>query len=700
MASLRLPTPSFVRRIAHRRGAAFSLLARLVVVVLFGAAASSSYAQIVQFPLLGGGRALDGAARFNNAPSAERPVPEVVVAPNANPQAGVHQTLIQDLTHAPDGWNSTNAAPASSSRRLNSDASRERRVPTRPNAGSADAQTRVRDTGAVSQQPARGNGIPANSKVQTKHELRTRNIAPCLLVSGGEYDFLRVIRPEQVANIAAPPQGLVVALPRKNFWIADKILAEEEKENQTKSENDGVKPDLNVRGQVANASEVGKSDEIVEEEPDDYVVFLLTNLDPDEQLMLQDARDGKWDFADLLTASLIAEGLTTRESRAHFRSRFETLLASLKAQTNNLNDELMKTQRVYDFLHKTTLVSKYDLNCSSVSASLDTGVFNCVSATVLFNCFASRVGLEVAALETTGHAKSRVKYAESYLDIETTCSSWDRLPDRVHAYSHARVNAKRIEQGTHGMAAPVEGPTTGLAERGAAPANNVLDGSSETKTETVSARTPTGRVQFKPIDFDSGTDVELASASHTQSKDRSAPSAENSVADGSVKDAKETPTANSANEMGSTTFGIDEEAPMGYSFTRTRRPMREITDVELVATIYYNVGVDHYQAGDYEGAIASYIKAVQLAPNNKTMLGNLKATLNNWAIDLATKEKRYDAAIKITELGLRIDPNFHEFKMNMPIFFRDWIEYLAKDDKWDEAARVREKYWKMFPNGK
>ena len=183
MASLRLPTPSFVRRGAHRREAAFSLLARLVVIVLFGAAASSSYAQIVQFPLLGGGRALDGAARFNNAPSAERPVPEVVVAPNASPQAGVHQTLVQELTPASEGWNSGNSAPASSPRRLNSDSARERRAPTRPNAGSVDAQTRVRDSGAVSQQPMRGNGIPANSKEQTKHELRTRDVAPCLLVS-------------------------------------------------------------------------------------------------------------------------------------------------------------------------------------------------------------------------------------------------------------------------------------------------------------------------------------------------------------------------------------------------------------------------------------------------------------------------------------------------------------------------------------
>ncbi|MBP5622787.1 MAG: hypothetical protein J6X44_12310, partial [Thermoguttaceae bacterium] len=96
--------------------------------------------------------------------------------------------------------------------------------------------------------------------------------------------------------------------------------------------------------------------------PDDFVVFTLTDLDKDEQLLLRDAQNGRWDSADLLNASLIAEGLTTKESRAHYRSRFETLLASLKSQTNNMSDQLMKTERVYNFLHDATLVSAYNLN--------------------------------------------------------------------------------------------------------------------------------------------------------------------------------------------------------------------------------------------------------------------------------------------------------------------------------------------------
>ena len=125
--------------------------------------------------------------------------------------------------------------------------------------------------------------------------------------------------------------------------------------------------------------------------------------------------------------------------------------------------------------------------------------------------------------------------------------------------------------------------------------------------------------------------------------------------------------------------------------------MREISDVELVATIYYNVGVDYSQAGDYERSIASYIKAVQLAPENKTILGNLKATINNWAIDVAMKDKDYETAILLTDLGLRIDPDFREFNLNLPIFYHDWIELLVKAKKWDDVERVQNEYRKRFP---
>jgi len=452
--------------------------------------------------------------------------------------------------------------------------------------------------------------------------------------TNGRYTFLRLAkRREDFATVRVAPNAQLVVVPRKNFVEAN-VKSQEESENESEdfsiqsdpfsdSTSDVSKLDVSEAQEVEKASE-NKATENV----DDYVAFVLTNLDRDEGILLRDAQDGEWNSTDLLSASLIAEGLTTARQRAHYRSVYARLLQMLAPKVERVSEPFQKSEIVYGFLHQTALTSKYDLNCSSVAKALDTGVFNCVSATVLFNCFAKESGLNVAALETTGHAKSRVKFADSYLDIETTCSDWNRLPDRVQAYAPTRKKSDDLNA---------------IAERGV------------------------------PSQLDS-TSIVRGNVDDATSQN----------VPGNVKDGVKTPNAE-----GSTSFEIDSEAPLGYSFTRTKRPMREITDVELVATIYYNVGIDYYQAGSYERAIASYIKAIQLAPNNHTILGNLKATLNNWAIELATKEKRYATAVQITLFGLALDPNFEEFKVNLPVFFHDWVEYLAKDNKWEEIERVQ-----------
>ena len=458
-----------------------------------------------------------------------------------------------------------------------------------------------------------GNGVarqvtPRRSRARAVVDVDARPGA-YLSQRDGRYDFLRIVDKSELEGVVRSTQGLCIVVPHKNFLFPS--VKENEKEG-----SDAPSATVNL---------VGASHKPL---PDDYVVFVLANLDEDERALLADSRDGAWNGVSLLDAALIAEGLTTREKRAHYDARFESLLATLSQQTRALQDELMKTEKVYTFLHSRALYSKYDLNCSSVAASLDSGVFNCVSATVLFNCFASRVGLRVAALETTGHAKSRVKYADSYLDLETTCTNWDRLPDRMRAYTTKEPNKRNL-----GVPSP----------------NSESDSS------------------------EGGATLNLVSYSGS-------------------RDSSNSPGV----EEGSTTFTLDSTAPLGYSFTRSRRPMREISDVELVATIYYNVGVDYYQSGAYERAIASYIKAVQLAPNNKTILGNLKATLNNWAIDVAMKEKDYKTAIQITDLGASLDPDFAEFKLNLPIFFHDWIESLGRDNKLDEIRVVQEEYKRRF----
>lgn len=655
------------------------------------------YAQFVAFPRLNNGRILDSSSRF-------QPV-EITQSNNSVSRIISHSSSAREFVDNPEvasnyineGSEARKSNVSRTDSRNFSNSTQQSKVVSSRKPLTDSRTVNVNSSASVSQGSVRNIAVPRNNQASLKEE--TKKSVSSLKRINNQYDFLRIVSANELSKIKTSNDCVVVAVPRKNFLNAPKSSLEQETFIESEPNTDLRQELTDERSSIVSSIE--KSDDrrqslltgpfnktVALQNTDEYVIFILTNIDQDEQNLLRDSRNGRWEFADLLGASLIAEGLTTRESRAHYRARFETLLAALKRQLVDLNDPLMKTQLVYDFLHSTALYSKYDLNCSSVAASLDSGVFNCVSATVLFNCFASKVGLNVAALETTGHAKSRVKFSDCFLDIETTCYSWDRLPDRIRPYANKRseqAGRSGLVDAEENLANKIDGVNTEVdsIDNLSTQKKNELDLAGN-RTELV--RESTGKVTFKPVVFDEDP-VILQTVSSSSSSD---------VAENRAQSLNEHSEVGEA-EGGFTTFGIDEEAPLGYSFTRNRRPMREISDVELVATIYYNIGVDRYQSGDYDGAIASYIKAVQLSPNNQTMLGNLKATLNNWAIDIATKEKDYATAIRITELGLKLDPDFHEYKMNLPIFFRDWIEYLGKDNKWEEVKRVQEEYWKRFP---
>lgn len=128
-----------------------------------------------------------------------------------------------------------------------------------------------------------------------------------------------------------------------------------------------------------------------------------------------------------------------------------------------------------------------------------------------------------------------------------------------------------------------------------------------------------------------------------------------------------------------------------------KKPVRTVTPVQFVATIYYNRAVDYYQAGKFDSAIYAYLKAIAIDPNNKTVLGNFKATINNLAIELASRNKNYDVAIRLTEKGLALDPNFYQFKVNLPLYYRHWSSELRKRNLIDEAQRVEARYHHYFP---
>ncbi len=105
---------------------------------------------------------------------------------------------------------------------------------------------------------------------------------------------------------------------------------------------------------------------------------------------------------------------------------------------------------------------------------------------------------------------------------------------------------------------------------------------------------------------------------------------------------------------------------------------RQLSDVELVATIYYNRGVDLLADRRFAEAVAANAKAVRLDPHNTTAKGNYLATINNWGIELATAGQ-YAKASELFRLGMSTEPGFAAFRDN----------YARLQRQWDEATREK-----------
>ena len=287
-----------------------------------------------------------------------------------------------------------------------------------------------------------------------------------------------------------------------------------------------------------------------------------------EQPLFSDAADGRWDDRSLLAAALVASGVEDSRLLEGYLARFAAAADELRRSGAVAGPPRSQAQAVHEFLHRRILHGGYQIDCTDLRIALDEGRFNCVSASVLFNCLAEQFGLEVQGLEVPGHAMSRLVLPDSFLDVETTCPTWFRLLD----------DPKKQDA---------------LVEK---------------------------------------------------------------------------------------TLGI----PRGNASPGQRRV---VSSGELVATIYYNRGVDLLGQREFAQAVAANAKALRLDPLNSTAHGNLLASLNNWAIDLGGNA-RYREAVEILNRGLALDATYATFKTNYLHLYHQWTEDLCRQQRFDEAAEL------------
>ena len=353
-----------------------------------------------------------------------------------------------------------------------------------------------------------------------------------------------------------------------------------------------------------------------------YYRFAVAALPSLERDLLDDSLDGAWQRWDIVAAALVAEGLSDHRRVDAYRSKIATVVAQIPQRSQTQLGE-QQVQAVFETLHQRVLTGKYDVACTNLAQAIDSGDFNCVSATVLFHAMAQQAGLDVRGLEMRGHALSRVRVGQRAIDLETTCADWFKLSER-----------ERNRAGTSDMA--------GYDTRYFA-ARRQTQKASEI---TIAPKHLTGNPNTRVLSRNTGDPAD------------------------------QMPTL----------------LPGGVP-----TDLREISDVQLVATIYYNRGVDELTAGHFGTATVANLKALQLDPGNENAWRNLMATFNNWAIDLASKGNYLDAAQLLDE-GRLIDNDYELFRANQVHTYYHWIVDVANRRDYDTTMTLFRLAEERLPN--
>jgi tetratricopeptide (TPR) repeat protein len=160
-----------------------------------------------------------------------------------------------------------------------------------------------------------------------------------------------------------------------------------------------------------------------------------------EQRLLEDAADGTLDHHSLLTAALIASGVSDDTQLIHWRKHLERQLERFEPSPGQ---RAMTVERLFELLHSQLLTGRYDSAATELPATLGRGDYNCLTATTLLVVLGERYAIPLEPISTSGHIFCRLK-SDPARTVESTCRKWFELPaaDRTVAMFPAAPGTAR-----------------------------------------------------------------------------------------------------------------------------------------------------------------------------------------------------------------------------------------------------------------
>jgi tetratricopeptide (TPR) repeat protein len=128
----------------------------------------------------------------------------------------------------------------------------------------------------------------------------------------------------------------------------------------------------------------------------------------------------------------------------------------------------------------------------------------------------------------------------------------------------------------------------------------------------------------------------------------------------------------------------------------SRSPERVLSDVQLVAKIYYNRGVLSLENYAHAAALAWLSRAADLDAEDATARSNLLACINNSAIYEA-QAGDFPGALQLLERGKMIAPDYEAFYHNEVYVYYTWARHLSAHQRFAEALEVLDEAARRYP---
>lgn len=124
---------------------------------------------------------------------------------------------------------------------------------------------------------------------------------------------------------------------------------------------------------------------------------------------------------------------------------------------------------------------------------------------------------------------------------------------------------------------------------------------------------------------------------------------------------------------------------------------RRLSDVQLLAKLVYNRGLQQMETKEYESALVSTELSWQLDKEHEAARENVVAIINNWALALCG-QRQFDQAIELLEQGQSLAPGFDTLRRNQLHVYLRWASSERNAEKHQVAASVLREAQDKFPD--